>query len=139
MHDARICRHFFWIAVLSPRDSAHKQALLLAESLREATLVTTDEVLNEFVTHFSRSGPESRHRVVISVENIFKSNTILVVAQSRKTFQDGLQLYKSRLDKSYSLTDCISMTVMKFYEITDVLTNDVHFEQEGFNPLFREE
>lgn len=128
---------FFWIAILSPRDNTHVKALSLAQSLKESTFVTTDEVLNEFITHFSRSGPESRRRVVASVENIFKRDTVLVLAQSRETFKSGLELYKSRLDKSYSLTDCISMSVMKLLGIKDVLTNDTHFEQEGFNPLFR--
>lgn len=128
---------FFWIALLSPRDNAHAQAVAMGQNLADVQLITTDEVLNEFVTHFSRSGPESRRRAVESVESIFARDTIRVVAQSRESFLAGLELYKSRLDKSYSLTDCISMTVMKSLEITDVLTNDAHFEQEGFNPLFR--
>jgi len=37
-----------------------------------------------------------------------------------------------------SLTDCISMEVMRREGISDVLTNDRHFEQEGFRALFRE-
>jgi predicted nucleic acid-binding protein len=40
-------------------------------------------------------------------------------------------------DKGYSLTDCISMQTMRADGITDALTNDVHFEEEGFRALFR--
>jgi predicted nucleic acid-binding protein len=54
------------------------------------------------------------------------------------SFLSGLQLYGTRLDKGYSLTDCISMQTLWSIGITDVLTNDVHFEQEGFRALFRE-
>jgi len=49
----------------------------------------------------------------------------------------GLDLYRARLDKGYSLTDCISMQIMRREGLTDVLTNDRHFEQEGFRALFR--
>ena len=37
-----------------------------------------------------------------------------------------------RPDKGYSLVDCISMGTMKKLGIRQVLTNDHHFEQEGF-------
>ena len=50
----------------------------------------------------------------------------------------GLDLYRARPDKRYSLTDCISMQTMRKEGITEVLTNDRHFEQEGFRALFRE-
>jgi predicted nucleic acid-binding protein len=57
--------------------------------------------------------------------------------QSRETFLAGLELYRSRPDKGYSLTDCISMQTMRCQGLTDVLTNDRLFEQEGFLTLFR--
>lgn len=37
-----------------------------------------------------------------------------------------------------AFTDCISMQTMRREGITDVLTNDVHFEQEGFRAVLRE-
>ena len=42
-----------------------------------------------------------------------------------------------RLDKGFSLTDCISMQSMRREGLSDVLTNDWHFEQEGFRAVFR--
>ena len=47
------------------------------------------------------------------------------------------ELYASRLDKGYSLTDCVSMEAMRSEGLIDVLTNDRHFEQEGFRLMFR--
>jgi predicted nucleic acid-binding protein len=38
----------------------------------------------------------------------------------------------ARPDKGYSLTDCISMQTMRKEGLTEVLTKDRHFEQEGF-------
>jgi predicted nucleic acid-binding protein len=48
-----------------------------------------------------------------------------------------LDRYERRPDKSYSLTDCISMVVMEEEGINEVLSNDHHFEQEGFTILFK--
>ena len=45
-------------------------------------------------------------------------------------------MYKARPDKGYSLTDCISMNTMRAEGMAEVLTNDVHFRQEGFRALF---
>jgi hypothetical protein len=47
-------------------------------------------------------------------------------------------LYSARPDKGYSLVDCISMQTMWREGIAEVLTNDRHFEQEGFRALFRD-
>jgi predicted nucleic acid-binding protein len=62
---------------------------------------------------------------------------IHIVPQTRSGFLDGLALYNARPDKGYSLTDCISMQTMKREGLTDVLTNDKRFEQEGFRALLR--
>ena len=47
----------------------------------------------------------------------------------------GLAFYASRADKAYSLVDCISMLAMRQMGLTEVLTNDHHFTQEGFTIL----
>jgi predicted nucleic acid-binding protein len=69
---------------------------------------------------------------------LFKEPDVCVVAQSRESFLAGLELYRQRPDKSYSLTDCISMQTMRHHGISNALTNDRHFEQEGFRALFRD-
>ena len=42
------------------------------------------------------------------------------------------------MSKGYSLTDCISMNVMRRDGLIEVMTNDEHFTQEGFCCLLRE-
>jgi len=58
-----------------------------------------------------------------------------VLSETRQTFLDGLTLYESLSDKAYSLTDCIAMNVMRKRGITDILTHDPHFTQEGLQIL----
>ena len=61
-----------------------------------------------------------------------------MIPQTRSSLLSGMALYGARPDKAYSLTDCISMQTMRREGLTDVLTNDRHFEQEGFRALFRD-
>ena len=44
--------------------------------------------------------------------------------------------YERRLDKGYSLVDCMSMVVMEDLDIQHVLTNDRHFQQAGFTLVY---
>jgi len=44
----------------------------------------------------------------------------------------ALDLLEARLDKSYSLCDAVSFVVMRERGLTEALTTDHHFEQEGF-------
>jgi hypothetical protein len=50
--------------------------------------------------------------------------------------QAGFELFASRADKSWSLTDCISFAVMTERGLSDALTADRHFEQAGFRAVF---
>ncbi len=52
-----------------------------------------------------------------------------------QTFLSGLALEQARPDKEYSLTDCISLDAMRQEGITEILTHDNHFAQEGFAVL----
>jgi uncharacterized protein len=43
----------------------------------------------------------------------------------------AVQLYRTRPDKDWSLTDCLSFVVMDRRHLTEALTTDGHFEQAG--------
>ena len=58
-----------------------------------------------------------------------------VLEVTNDLFERGLQLYRDRPDKAYSLCDCTSMVVCTELGITDVLTHDHDFEQERFTIL----
>ncbi len=128
----------FWIASLFPRDQWHELALAARGSLASDTiLVTTKEVLTEFLASASRSGSTARQAAVNTVRAVLGNETIIVIPQSQELFDKGLDLYEQRLDKRYSLADCISMVVMRERGIQEVLTNDRDFASEGFVTLIR--
>jgi predicted nucleic acid-binding protein len=79
-----------------------------------------------------------RRKAITNAERILKNLGVRVIPQSRASFLSGMAFYGTRPDKGYSLTDCISMQTMRKEGLTEVLTNDRHFEQEGFRALFRD-
>lgn len=121
---------FFWIASVNPKDSWHKQANKVFDDLQPCLLVTTDEVLTEFLNFYSKAGVLLRRRAVNLAWDTRASSSASVEPQTHDSFLEGLSLYGRRPDKDYSLVDCISMNVMKRLEITEVLTQDKHFSQE---------
>jgi len=46
-------------------------------------------------------------------------------------------LLQNRQDKTYSLCDAVSFLLMRERKITEALTTDIHFEQEGFIRLLK--
>lgn len=97
-------------------------------------MVTTQWILTEVADAFSSS--TIRHRVKPALDKIAEDPDATVVPVSPEYFARGLELYHSRPDKEWSLTDCISLVVMADEGLTDALTKDHHFEQAGFTALF---
>jgi uncharacterized protein len=125
---------YFWVARLVPGETHHLAARGISAS-ETLTIVTTEEVFTELLNLLSSRGPHLRALAVGSVEALATHPHIEVVPQSHDTFLAGCALYNARLDKGYSLTDCISMVAMRARGITEVLTHDRHFSQEGFVAL----
>lgn len=124
---------FYWIALTDTRDAGHQRSAQVANAI-----VTTDEVLSEYLTFFCAASESIRREVAMVVEEILQDPSVRVIPQSRESFLAGLDLYRARPDKGYSLIDCISMQTMRREGLTDALTNNRHFEQEGFRALLRE-
>jgi predicted nucleic acid-binding protein len=127
---------FYWVALSDPSDPRYREAVAAEAEFAGVKIVTTDEVLSEFLTFFA-GDPWLRARAVRAVQGLLNNPGVTVISQSRETFLSGLDLYRQRPDKGYSLTDCISMQTMRREEISAALTNDRHFEQEGFRAVFR--
>lgn len=119
---------FYWVALANPKDDWHQAAMRAGKQHQIGVLVTTDEVLDEFLAHFSGKGAFWRNKAVELVRKIQKSPNVRIVPQTRDSFLRGLQLYEARPDKEFSLTDCISMETMREHNITEVLTHDHHFQ-----------
>lgn len=99
---------FYWIALANPADQWHEAAKKFDENNPDALLITTDEVLTEFLNYYAESGKRRRKIVGAMCEQVLTHPNITVIPQTHESFLQGLDLYKQREDKGYSLTDCIS-------------------------------
>jgi predicted nucleic acid-binding protein len=123
---------FYWLARIDTRDQGHRRAREISDSLADTLLLTTAAVLIELLNYFSAYGPEMRQAAAHIVRHILGNQRIEVLPQPHESFLAGLALSEARPDKGYSLTDCLSMQAMRDRGLTDVLTHDRHFAQEGF-------
>jgi len=94
-------------------------------------------VLTELQDGLAQRSAHLREAATRAVRTILNHRRVTVHPQSRESFLAGLDLYEQRKDKGYSLVDCISMTTMRRCSILEILTNDRHFTQEGFNIVLR--
>lgn len=127
----------YWVALANPLDQWHARAKHVSLGLGPHRIFTTDEVLTEFLNFFSERGETLRASAVAQVAKVFSNPNVVVLPQSRDSFSAGRELYENRPDKGYSLTDCISMQAMREHQLTEALTPDRHFEQEGFVALMK--
>ena len=123
---------FYWLAISSPTDQWRESVLKIVATIENLSLVTTEEVLTEFLAGMAGRGDYQRSLAIRMVRSILTDEEVTVLPQTHETFLDGLDLYERRVDKGYSLTDCISMNACRQETITEVLTSDHHFAQEGF-------
>jgi predicted nucleic acid-binding protein len=127
------------IALSSPKDEYHKQAVILAEQIerQQMRLITTRAVVLEIGDALARS---NYWREAIKLLSSFKKDVdfVQIVPISERLYERGFQLYRSRQDKEWGITDCISFVVMWERGLTKALTTDRHFQQAGFQALLRE-
>jgi predicted nucleic acid-binding protein len=125
-----------YLGALIRLDDQHRRSAVQAQlALGDAHLVTTDEVLAELLDGLSQRGPNMREAAVQAVQKLLADSRVTVHPQSHESFLAGIELYHRRNDKGYSLVDCVSMNTMRREEISEILTNDHHFAQEGFTTL----
>ncbi len=125
----------YLIAVINRLDQWHQSEILVIGKLGRAKLVVTKSVLIETFNYFAEFRPAAKQHAADTIESFSANVNVEVIEQTSEVFREGIKLYKSRLDKGYSLTDCISMNVCRELGITEILTHDHHFEQEGFEIL----
>jgi uncharacterized protein len=129
---------FYWIAILLHSDRWHQRVIEYGRKHPNIKLVTTDGVLDEMLNYFAERDSSLRKSAAILYQSIVHDPNIDVIPYISELRQAGFQLYQQRPDKGYSFTDCISMVVMQQMGITQALTHDKHFAQEGFRILFHD-
>jgi uncharacterized protein len=126
----------FWIALVVKQDHYHKRCRECA--LRIAgRITTTAAVLLETANSLAR--PAWRASGVALIDHLHQRPDVEIVPLSPDLWRRGWDLYRNRPDKSWSLTDCISILVMQDTGLADALTSDEHFQQAGFRAVLLEE
>lgn len=126
----------YWIALVSPRDQIHANAVSVTKQLSSVRILTSEMVLAEVLNSFSDAGP-LRQAVASIVQRLRGNRDVIIVPQTSEQFENALRRYKQAADKSWSLTDCASFQVMEAEGIQAVLTHDQHFAQAGFEAWLR--
>ena len=100
------------------------------------SMLVNDYVLAEFIPLCHVRGL-SRAKTLAFVEELLFSPFIEKIWTTEQDYLQALNLLKTRQDKTYSLCDAVSFIIMRQRGITESLTTDKHFEQEGFIRLLK--
>src|SRR5260370_23356265 len=125
---------FALIAWLNPRDDAHTVVTSYLDGFT-GRLLTTEWVLMELADALSAA--EARSTAVAFLQAVRADALFDVVGYVPSMYQAGFDLFATRPDKAWSLTDCISFAVMIERKLSEALTADHHFEQAGFRAVFK--
>lgn len=118
----------------------HRQAALGWQAWLEANdvrSVTTEAVLWEWLNGLA--DPMTRQQAAAGCRLVHDDDLIEVVPFEPSRNQVALDLYGSRPDKGWSLTDCFSFLAMQDHHLVAALTTDHHYQQAGFRALMLEE
>lgn len=125
----------YTVALYIETDQHHEIASAISRRLREnrTKLITTVPIVFEIGNAFSSIRLRSVGGPVI--EALSADPLIDVVPISEYLYTSAIELYRSRQDKNWGLSDCFSFVVMRERGLTEALTSDIHFQQAGFRRL----
>jgi hypothetical protein len=123
----------FLLAVIDSSDTYHNIAIECYQKLikEKRSVITTEAILIEIGNGLSKfKWRQIAHQWITRIQ---KSNTIFkVIPITTEILNNAIELYSSRPDKEWGLTDCSSFVVMQQLDLTKALTVDRHFEQAGY-------
>jgi uncharacterized protein len=124
-----------WLALLNSSDALHSTAAEAWTSLldRGYSVFLTDWIIAETGNGLARTS--ARAQFARSVDILRSSPRCHLIPISEQLFQRALDLYASRIDKTWGLVDCASFLLMQDEGIHEAFTNDRHFGQAGFKCL----
>jgi predicted nucleic acid-binding protein len=122
-------------ALLNRRDQYHDKAKTFVSRVRNAAEVwLTEAVLIEVGNALSVVNGTG---AIQFIEQCYCTENIRVVTVDTQLLTRAMQLYQTRPDKTWGLTDCISFVVMEDQGLMDAVTADIHFVQAGYRALLR--
>jgi predicted nucleic acid-binding protein len=125
-------------ALVNTRDQWHEQALNWQRKLATEgqPLITTELILVEIADGLA--AVKFRAQAATVLTTLQSSAFVEIVPFSSQLLSEAFALYRSRQDKDWGLTDCVSFVVMRERALSEALTMDEHFRQAGFSVLLRE-
>ena len=124
---------WFYVALLRERDQHHDWVAQFCREYR-GFFITTRWVLAEVANAMADS--DIREETTAFLRDLEDDPQTTIIGGSDDLYHRGLALYAQRPDKTWSLTDCVSFVVMEEHGIRESLSEDRHFAQAGFVPLF---
>lgn len=124
--------------MIDERDDLHvvaQSAFAKLLTLPDPSFVTSDLILAEVLTYFSRYEERSRAVAAELATRVLGDPRVSVMAFTRALLVRSIELYATRLDKQYSIADCSSMIICGDHGIRQILTHDRDFVREGFEIL----
>ncbi|MGH2459529.1 MAG: type II toxin-antitoxin system VapC family toxin [Chloroflexota bacterium] len=122
-------------ALVNTRDQWHGAAAAWERRLatERRRLLTTEFVLLEIADGLA--AVKFRVGAIRIITAPRESSLVEIVPATSDFFAAALDLYQSRDDKDWGLTDCASFLAMQRHGLQTALTTDEHFRQAGFLPL----
>jgi uncharacterized protein len=128
----------YFVARFNRGDQYHARTRTIEKAIRTACQFwTSDAVLLEVMASLSRP-PVRTFALRIWDQFHGADDRCRSIALSESSLGEGVNLFRTRMDKSWSLTDCLSFQVMRDHGLSDALTSDQHFVQAGFRALLLE-
>ena len=112
----------------------HTQACVAYK--KATSRLTHSYVIAEYVA-LANARRFSRSLVLAFVVDLLDNPDIETVWVDQPLHRAAVELLMVRQDKTYSLSDSVSFVLMRQRGITEALTTDRHFEQEGFVRLLQ--
>lgn len=122
------------LCLFDESDPRHRQAGAFYDA--DAEPVTHNYVLAEFVP-LCYSRRMNQAGALTFVVDLLQNPRIEVVWVDEFLHRTALSVLQARLDKTYSLCDAVSFLVLRQRGMTEALTTDRHFSQEGFQRLLK--
>jgi uncharacterized protein len=122
----------FYIALVRPEDENHRISLEFDRQF-DGQYITSEFVLIELGNWLA--DPRNRG-VFLEIHQVLRSDPRTVILPATPEWvARGLSLYGQRLDKHWSVIDCVSFEMMRDHALAEALTADRHFTQAGFHAL----
>jgi len=118
---------------MNPRDNYHERARGIAPQIAGCRFWTTDLVLVEVAN--ALRAQRLRQHAADYLRIVAQSSDTTIIRLTPELFDRALTLYEERIDKRWSLTDCLSFVIMQDHNISEALTGDRDFTQAGFSSL----